>query len=402
MSAPKPAALADAPSTTPVHPPLPEPVLAPNPVSAPDPERTRPATPSPDPIGPQGTRAMTRTRFEAHPIPGNPRGPMPEAGRTELPPLPPGQPQRPADRYSVDRVRSRRKVTIWLLIVLLLAAVAGAVGWWLGVGRWTAVPALIGKSQATAQALMSQAHLTPLFAQQRRNDRPAGEVISTDPGEGSRQLRGATVTVVVSLGRPVVPNITPGADLADAQKQLRDAQLNPVTDDSRNTFDPTVPAGKVLRLDPPGGTPLDVGGTVTILLSKGAEPPKPVNVPSVIGLTRDQAFAKLQQAGFQPFDLPATFSEQADKDHVAGMSPAPGTQIKAGESRRVGVALSNAVTVPRVTGETVGNASNILRGLGLEPDVQQFIGGPNARVLSQDTPPGTRVPTGTRVTIRAF
>jgi serine/threonine-protein kinase len=380
------------------------------PVAAPDPDRTRPATLPPtyappvpvlaaDSLGPQGTRAITRTHFEAHPMPTG--RPLPEADRSELPPPPPPPPARPADRYPTERQRNRRRVLIWLVIVLLLAAAAGAGGWWLGVGRWTAVPSIIGQDKATAEQAMQHAKLTAIFSQERRGDRPAGLVISTDPGEGSRQLRGATVKVVISLGRPVVPEIPAGSDLVDAQKKLRDAELNPITTDSANLFDATVPAGKVLRVDPAAGTPLDVGTNVTILLSKGVEPPKPVMVPSVLGLPKDQAYAKLRGAGFEPFDLPATFSDQADKDHVAATTPGPGTKVNAGESRQVGIALSNAITVPNLVGQKIGDAENTLRGMGLEPDIQQFFPNRAARVLSQSPNPGARVLPGSRVTLRA-
>ncbi len=51
------------------------------------------------------------------------------------------------------RRRSRRVFAAWIAIVLVLALLVGLTAWWLGVGRWTAMPAVIGLEQTTAQQL---------------------------------------------------------------------------------------------------------------------------------------------------------------------------------------------------------------------------------------------------------
>jgi len=66
------------------------------------------------------------------------------------------------------------------------------------------------------------------------------------------------------------------------------------------------------------------------------------------------------------------------------------------------VIVSNAVVVPDLNGMSADDATNTLQGLGLTIDVQGFFGSKRGTVLSQDTPPGTRVKPGTKITVQVF
>ena len=54
------------------------------------------------------------------------------------------------------RRRSRRIFGVFVAIVTVLALLVAATAWWLGSGRWTAMPALVGMEQATAQQLLGE------------------------------------------------------------------------------------------------------------------------------------------------------------------------------------------------------------------------------------------------------
>ena len=71
-------------------------------------------------------------------------------------------------RPPVDRPRPgvpqhirRRRARFAVAIILLLAVTIGAIGWWLGSGRWTTVPSLTGKQENTAIGLLQEAGLDP-------------------------------------------------------------------------------------------------------------------------------------------------------------------------------------------------------------------------------------------------
>lgn len=356
-------------------------------------------------VGPQGTRAWTRDELGVGavgtmgrpapalqgPPPGTPLGPPPGAHHPGYPP--------PVGGYQAHRQRSRRTFVIWIAVVLVLAAVVGAVAWWLGTGRWTAVPQLTGLDPAAAERALQTADLSGTITQQRDNTVPPGQVIGTDPATGSRALRGSTVTVEVSEGRPIVPDIVPGAAANAVQGQIRAAQLTPVHDPTKDAYDDNVPKGAVVRVVPGPGTQLNLDSPVTVVLSLGRAP-RPV--PNVVGQPHDQAFAALRQAGFQPFDEPAAFSDQVDGNVVLRTDPPTGTTIAADGNLRVGVVVSNAVTVPNLTGQQAEAAAQALAALKLQPQVQALAGDPNGQVFAQSPAAGTRVAPGSTVAIGVF
>lgn len=348
------------------------------------------------PVGPQGTRAWTRDELGAGPAPGQQVGP---AGGRPLPPPPPPRPGPPPNPYQTQRKRGRRLVVIWLAVVLVVAALVGVLSWYLGSARWTAVPRLSGLDPAAAQQALQAADLSGTVVQARDDTIPAGQVVGTKPDSGSRALRGSTVTVVVSEGKPVVPDVVPGASPDAVQGVLRAAQLTPALDPTKDTYDDTVPQGKVLRLAPTSGTQLDINARVTIVLSKG---PAPKPVPNVVGQQHDQAFAALQAAGFQPYDEPAQFSDQVDGHVVLKTDPAAGTTTTAGGDHRVGVVVSNAVTVPNLSGQQGQQAQQALAALGLQTQIQAVLNDPNGQVYAQSPAPGTRVQPGSAVTVGVF
>jgi serine/threonine-protein kinase len=351
-----------------------------------DPEGTvRTATVGSGPIGPQGTRSIDRY--------GDPYAPPP--------PPPPRQRRRTsiANAYEAQQRRSRRTMIVWISVVLVLAAILGVAAWWFGSGRWTAVPRIGGLDPTTAEQTLQNADLSAALTQAHDDTVPAGRVVSTSPAFGNRALRGSTITVVISEGKPIVPDITPGASPTAVQQAVRAAQLTPKLDPAQDAFNDTVPTGAVVGLNPAPGSQLNIGAIVVVVLSKG---PAPKPVPNVVGQPRDQAFAALTQAGFQPFDEPGTFDGQTPGGTVVATTPAGGVVVQPGGSLKVGVQTSNGVTVPTLTGQSEQQASQTLQQLGLQVQVQALANDPNGQVFTQSPGPGTLVGPGSTVTVGVF
>jgi serine/threonine-protein kinase len=347
-----------------------------------DPEGTaRMAPVGAAPIGPQGTMSIGRSGY----------------GPAFAQPVPPRERRRSA--YEAQRHRGRRTMLIWISVVLVLAAVLGVAAWWFGTGRWTAVPRIGGLDPTAAEQTLQNADLSAALTQAHDNTVPAGRVVSTSPVFGSRALRGSTITVVISEGKPIVPDITPGASPDAVEVAVKAAQLTPKLDPNQDAFDDTVPKGAAVRLNPAPGTQLPIGAVVVIVLSKGAAP-KPV--PNVVGQPHDQAVQALTQAGFQPFDEPATFDGQTPGGNVIATTPAAGTIVQPGDSKRVGVQISNGVTVPSLTGQSAQQATQALQQLGLQVQVQALANDPNGQVFTQSPGPGTLVAPNSTVTIGVF
>jgi len=128
----------------------------------------------------------------------------------------------------------------------LLLMIAGAVGvgaWWLGSGRWTVVPNLVGLQRGAVVGALSAAELKPNLTDDHNDTVPGDTVIRSDPASGQRALRGSDITVVISLGHPVVPDLAIGSTPEEAQRAVQQADLSPRLDPGAARFDDDVPAG---------------------------------------------------------------------------------------------------------------------------------------------------------------
>ena len=214
---------------------------------------------------------------------------------------PPGRPRRgasrvgPADGSGWPAERRRRRTWSWvaLAVVLLAALSVGTVAWWFGSGRFAAVPSLTQLTRAQAEARLDGVDLTGRFDQEPSETVAAGRVIRSEPGPGGRVLRGHSVTVVLSSGRPAVPvpSVT-GQSADDAQVAIRQAGLQPQLTEQSSA---DVEAGQIISQTPAGGT-AKRGSTVALVVSTG---PGIVAVPDVRGLSIDDARQKLSDAGFR-------------------------------------------------------------------------------------------------------
>jgi eukaryotic-like serine/threonine-protein kinase len=151
-----------------------------------------------------------------------------------------------------------------------------------------------------------------------------GNVIRTSPARGTVLKADQVVTVVVSAGRPrvEVPDVA-GQPVEDAEAALAGSHLKVRAE---VVFDDDVPEGRVVGTDPGAGSEAAWGSTVVLRVSKG---PDLVEVPQVVGLTRDEATARLEAAG-----LEASFVFPVGS-RVVEQSPGPGEQAERGSAVRL-------------------------------------------------------------------
>lgn len=329
----------------------------------------------PTDAGPRGTRAMLRESADTG------------AGEPEPEPR-----------------RGHRGRWIALATVLALLLLGGAGGmWWLN-ARWIPVPDLAGMTKAEATQALRTAGLEATFTHEPHNTVPEGTVIRSTPGDDSEALPGDTVTVVLSAGRPVVPDIAAGTPPAKAERMIRQAQLKPRRDTSVNHYSTSVAQGLVITVRPKPGTEVDIGSAVTLVLSKG---PPPTPVPELTGRTKEAAFEVLRNKGFEPFVAGKKFSEDVAGGRVIKTTPPAGTQGGIDGSMRVGVYISNAVQVPYLIGKSIDDAANILAEAGLQADFNGVLspeGGHSSFgfVVGQSPSAGTRVEPGSTVQVKTL
>ncbi|MFI9006315.1 PASTA domain-containing protein [Actinosynnema sp. NPDC053489] len=342
--------------------------------------------------GPQGTRAIPRAELLAPPEP-KPVGPQAQPVRAR--PKRPPKKKTPEQLYEEMRARSKRQFITWISVVGVVALIVGAVSWWLVVGRVTTVPDIVGQDETAATAMLDDASLKKTVRRENSDTAPSGQVISTDPPAGTKANQGDLVRLVVSAGKPVVPQVNAGVEVADAEREITSVGLKPQLNPAEDAFSDRVPKGKVVTLKPAPGTPVPIGSAVTVVLSKGSQP-KPV--PSVTGKSKDEAFAELSAAGFDPVEGPTEFNDKVPGGKVVRTDPPAGTNMPPTNRQVTVIVSADSVVVPQVEGKTVKEAKKILEDAGLKVDVQ-FNGRDRARVVNQSVRAGERVPKNTKITI---
>ncbi|MBF4163964.1 Stk1 family PASTA domain-containing Ser/Thr kinase [Nocardioides acrostichi] len=99
---------------------------------------------------------------------------------------------------------------------------------------------------------------------------PRNQVLSQNPESGTQAQEGTPINLTVSRGPTEVPDVT-GMKQAEAQKVLSDAGFNVLI--SKDT-DSSKAKGVVLRQSPTGGTPLEQGQDVNIVVNDYEKPTK--------------------------------------------------------------------------------------------------------------------------------
>ena len=152
-----------------------------------------------------------------------------------------------------------------------------------------------------------------------------------------------------------VPDVD-GIQESLAVRQIVDAGLEP---NVRRTPRSDVPRGIVAEQDPQPPQRADRGTFVTIIVSSGK--PK-VRVPTLVGLGRDEAVARLSDANLRA-NVVEVNSPQ-DPGTVLATSPKAGATVVEGTQVRVNVSIGpKPVAVPNVIGLAYASAESQLQGL---------------------------------------
>ncbi|HEX6312280.1 MAG TPA: Stk1 family PASTA domain-containing Ser/Thr kinase [Acidimicrobiia bacterium] len=255
-----------------------------------------------------------------------------------------------------------------------------------------AVPNVVGQEFDAAKLILDGEG----FEVRRRDEtsaEPANVVLRQEPGEGQKLEEGGTVRLFVSEAEVEVPDDLVGQQcLAGIQALQRIGLVGQCQDEDSDEA-----PGTILRIDPPAGTEVAKGGTVTLVQARQPEIP----VPDIADQPAAAAKELLEQSGFR-----VTTANEASTTIAAGRAtrtdPAAGTPLKRGDAVTMFISTGPMrVDVPNTVGMTQEEAQNqlIIRGFNvvvqpmLTTDTQQV-----GRVISQN-PAGGQAEQGSTVTL---
>ncbi len=289
--------------------------------------------------------------------------------------------------------RQRRNGRIVLALILVLAAIAGGIGWWYGSGRYTEAPNVVGFAEAAAVDAVQDAGLDPIITEVFSETVADDKVISADPEAGAEIMRGSTVSLQVSKGleRFVVDEALIGQPEADVRAALVDVPIAVVPTEG---FHEEVPAGSVFGFEPPAGTELRRDEQVTMLVSVG---PEPRAIPQVAGATQEEAQAALAALGFV-VDVREEFNSDVVAGIALGTEPAADAGPQAFGATIVLVVSKgpDLVAVPNVIGKDRDTAIAELQVAGFVAEATSFLGD---RVSQQSPGPDELAERGSTVSI---
>jgi len=296
--------------------------------------------------------------------------------------------------YGPDPARARRTTLIWVAAVVAVTLLVGIGGWWLGVGRYNAVPPIAGMTTEQATEALTEAGFTATTKPKASDTVPTGGVVGSDPPAGSKITKGSTVAVLVSSGKPTVPSVQPGDDIDTVIALIEEAGLTPVRAGETGS---SAPEGTLAGVDPEPGTVLPLNGQVRVYTSNGS---RPVEIPDVRGKTVEEAEAALSALGISVRSTTEDYDKAIEPGSVIGTEPAIGTTIDPGKG--VTLVVSNAVKIPGVIGKSVADAREILEELGLRVQVRQLTPRDSSVVISQSPTAANRVEPGSTITLVAL
>ena len=248
-----------------------------------------------------------------------------------------------------DEPPRRRNVWPWILVIILILALAGgayAIFSIFGSASvdLVVVPGVMGLSEAEARQKVEAAGFDFKNAgAQPSADVATGSVARQDPQEGTKLAKGKWVSAWLSSGKDKVkvPNVVDKTQVEAAQ-ELGALGLKVVPKEETNK---DKPVGTVLRQNPEAGQEVDAGTTVIISISN-APVPTTVKVPVVVGLSPAQATATLATYSLRARIVPR---ETADypPNLVIEQSPTAGVEVE--KNSYVDIIVSK-VTLPRPHG----------------------------------------------------
>ena len=224
----------------------------------------------------------------------------------------------------------KKFVMIFVAIILLACGVIYAA---LDYSKNTVtVPDLKGKTIVEAEDILTKLKLTYSLSEEYNDEVTPGQVCRQSPPANSRVKEGRKINLVVSKGveQGVVPNLV-GKNINDANNLLKEAKLLPGKVTIR--YDKSAPLGSVLEQSIKAKTKVSANTKIDMVVNieEGQ-----VVVPSISGLTLDEAKAAITASGLQVGSINKV-EDSAEANTVLSADPAEGKVLSRGATVNITV-----------------------------------------------------------------
>ena len=257
------------------------------------------------------------------------------------------------------------------------------------------VPKLLGMTITEATKALKEAGLKIVLARtyEYSDEYATGLVCRQQYDEGTVVDSGSSIKVYLSLGSDkfeVNSKLYVNGNVSILKYYLR--SFKDIDVEYIGEYSETYAKDMVLRMDPDKGY-LKAGDSLKVYISLG---PEYITVPNLYGMTKQQAIAKIEQAGFSVGTISEVNSDSTEAGQVCGQSIDPDTSQKSGTEIDFSISLGpKMVVVPGVVGNSAeGYAYSTIGAVNLYYSVEyaDSTSVPAGTVISQVPEGGTSVP----------
>lgn len=233
----------------------------------------------------------------------------------------------PTDEEPEEKEKNK-SLKIWPLALLALILV-GAVYHFMSRPKVDVleVPTVINLSQEMAVKELEKRGLKANISRtEESDDYDKGKVMKQDPEANTEVKKGTTVNLVISAGREVsVPDLA-GLNLTEAEEKLKELGLS--IGRTSTEYSDQVEKDLIIDQNPRSSTNLQAGSKVDLIISAGPEEKiENIEVPSLIGMSEEQAASLISQYGLVLRNVDYTESEDVEKGNVISQSISEGTLV---------------------------------------------------------------------------
>lgn len=186
---------------------------------------------------------------------------------------------------------------------------------------------------------------------------------------GVFSLNSLMTAVLHSRPEVIVPNLE-GKSLSHALNLV--SSLNLALKEEGSEFDEGLPAGTILRQQPPAGMHVRTERTITVVVSKGGQS---LFVPNVEGKKLVEAQSILASDGLQMGAVNEVYSTSMDAESVVTQTPSSGTIVAKGALVDVevskGLPPAGSPIAPDFVGQNLDNAKEWAKGVNIKVKVKE-------------------------------
>lgn len=207
--------------------------------------------------------------------------------------------------------------------------------------------------------------------------------------------------LALSLGRAKevqIPNLQ-GLTKEEAEQKAKELKIKVEVGEEKYHLE--IPEGQIIEQDPKyqDNYKIKEGSTIKIVISKGQEI---VDMPKVVGKTRDEATNMLKEAGLEA-KVEEEFSDDVEKNYIIKQEIKEGEKIPAGTTVTIYSSMGiEQVEVPDLSGKTESEAKNAITNAKLKwksTEKTADSSKPNGVVVNQSISSGSMVDKNTEITI---